>query len=162
MSKRITILGLGNLLLGDDGIGIRVIQELQKKVLPPGIEVMEGAGSFIHYWDVFARSTHIIAVDAMDGGGKSGTVYLLEADQVEQSKSKVVFNHEDDIFTVRDIMKTFGFNPKVWVIGIQPKDISLSLELSKGILQRMPRIVDLVLRQAILVSQSETEGVINH
>lgn len=149
MDKFITILGLGNLLLKDDGIGIRVVQELQKETLPPGVQAVEGVGSFINYWDIFAHSTHIIAADAMDGGGRPGTVYLLDAHQVDHQE-KALFSHEDNIFSVMNIMGRFGLKPQVWIIGIQPKEISYSLELSTEISDRMPKILNLVRRQAMM------------
>jgi len=139
--SQITILGLGNLLLKDDGIGPRVVQELQKHGLPPGIDAIEGGGSFYQYFDVFARSKHILAVDALLGGEPPGTIYLLTPGEITRKKETGLLRHEDDFLSVLDIMDYYGLHTEVNIIGIEPKEITYSLNLSPEIAVKLPFIV---------------------
>lgn len=145
--SQITILGLGNLLLKDDGIGPRVVRELQKGGLPPGVDAVEAGGSFDHYWDVFAQSKTIIVVDALLGGGPPGTVYLLKPGEITREKEAGLFRHEDDFLSALDMMAHFGIKPEVRIVGVEPKEITYSLELSSEISEKMPAIVKIVREQ---------------
>ena len=143
----ITVLGLGNPLLKDDGIGPRVVRELQKKGLPPGVEAVEATGSLFQYWDVFARSTRLIVVDAFRGGGPPGTVYLLTPEQIHQiapGRTAALFRHEDDFLGCLDLLAHFGIRPPVTIVGVEPEEITYSLELSPGLVKKLPFILKII------------------
>ena len=71
------VVGLGNLLLKDDGIGIWLLRELQKKGPPPGITCLEGGTGLWAIPGLLPPGTRLLVVDALRGGGKPGSVYLL-------------------------------------------------------------------------------------
>ncbi|MEW6275483.1 MAG: hydrogenase maturation protease [Bacillota bacterium] len=145
--RPITILGLGNPLLKDDGIGPRVVRELQKKGLPPGVAAVEAAGSLFQYWDLFARSGRLIVVDAFSGGGPPGTVYLLTPGQLSRNapkKETALFQHEDDFLGFLDLLAHFGVKPPVTIVGVEPKEVTYSLELSPEIAARLPAILKII------------------
>lgn len=144
---QITILGLGNPLLKDDGIGPRAVRELQKKGLPPGVAAMEATGSLFQYWDVFARSTRLIVVDAFCGGGPPGTVYLLTPGQIPRSasgKTAALFRHEDDFLDCLDLLTHFGIRRPVTIVGVEPKEITYSLALSSELTKKLPAILKII------------------
>lgn len=143
----ISILGLGNSLLKDDGIGPRVVEELQNGGLPQGVTAVPGGGSFYQYWDVLANSLYVIAVDAFCGGGPPGTVYLLSPGEVRREKGAGFFRHEDDFLSTLDLVSHFGIRPEVSIVGVEPVEIAYSLDLSPEIQQKMPAIVQVVRKQ---------------
>ncbi|NLI92769.1 MAG: hydrogenase maturation protease [Peptococcaceae bacterium] len=149
MNKQITILGLGNPLLKDDGIGLRVIEELHKAGLPNGIHAAAAGGSFYHLWDIMSESKQVIVVDALQAGGLPGTVYLLRPDEIVWEEESAIFRHEDDFFGVLDFMSYYGIRPEVIIVGIEPKEITYSLDLSPEIEMIMPMIINIV-RKLIL------------
>ena len=151
MVSQITILGLGNPLLKDDGIGPRVVRELQKGGLPRGVDAVEAGGSFYQYWDVFKQSKSIIVVDALLGGGPPGTVYLLSPREITREKEEGLFRHEDDFLGALDLMAQYGIKPEVSIFGVEPKEIAYSLELSPEISEKMPVIIKTIREQYTLL-----------
>lgn len=142
--EHITIIGLGNPLLKDDGIGPRLVQELQKNGLPPGVHAVEGGGSLLQHWDLIALSSSVIAVDALQGGETPGTIYLLTPGDIARQGEGGPFRHEDDFLSELGLMARFGIRPKVIILGVEPKEIAYSLELSHEISERMPLLVKAV------------------
>lgn len=139
--SEIAVLGLGNILLRDDGVGPRVIEELNQRGLPEGVVATTAGGPFYLYQDIFARSRHIIAVDAMQGGGLPGRLYLMKPGDIKGQSEKAQVKHEDDFLTVVEIMKHFGFTPEVTIVGIEPGDISPGLGLTPELARRLPDII---------------------
>ncbi|MEW6697095.1 MAG: hydrogenase maturation protease [Bacillota bacterium] len=138
--SEITVLGLGNPLLRDDGVGPKVIEELNQRCLPEGVTATTAGGPFYLYQDIFARSNHIIVVDAMQGGGPTGSLYLMKPGDIKGETESITAKHEDDFLTVVEIMKYFGFAPEVTIIGIEPGDISPGLGLTPELARRLPDI----------------------
>lgn len=149
--SQITILGLGNLLLKDDGVGPHVVRELQKVGLPPGVDAVEAGGSFYQYWDYIEKSKHIIVVDALLGGGPPGAVYLLSPSKIVREKEEGLLRHDDDFLGVLDMMAHFGLKPEVIIMGVEPKEIAYSLELSPEISEKIPAIIKTIREQYTLL-----------
>lgn len=150
MNKPITILGLGNLLLKDDGIGPRIIDELQKVGLPNGINAVTGGGSFYQYWEILEGSQQVIVVDALKGGDHPGTVYLLRPNEFVRENESVIFRHEYDFLTILDLMDSVGVSPEVIIVGVEPKEITYSLDLSPEIEKQIPAIIKLIRELCLL------------
>ncbi|MCL6639176.1 MAG: hydrogenase maturation protease [Firmicutes bacterium] len=138
---QITIIGLGNPLLKDDGIGIRVVQELLREGLPSGVAAVEAARSLYLYWDLIARSKLVIVVDALKGGGPPGTLYLLPPAAIAGDDEAGVFRHGDDLKSFLDLMASFGEQPHVRIVGVEPEDLSYSLDLSPVLAGKLPDIL---------------------
>lgn len=149
MNKQITILGLGNLLLKDDGIGPCVVEELQKESLPGGINLVTADGSIYQYLDILNSSRKIIAVDALQSEGPPGTVYILRPEDIYPEGDTCLFRHEDDILGVLKFRKIFqggseADGPEFIIVGIEPKEISYSVDLSPELRQKIPEIMGII------------------
>lgn len=141
---QVTIIGLGNPLMKDDGIGPRLIKELHKGGLPNGVQAVEGDGSIFQHWNLLARSRYVIAVDAMQAGETPGTVYLLTPGDLVRQSENGPFRHEDDFFSALELLASFGIKPEVCIVGVEPKEIDYSLELSPEISAEIPALVKIV------------------
>lgn len=157
----ITILGLGNPLLKDDGIGPRVVQELQKEGLPHGVDAVTAGGSFNQYWDILACSKYVIVVDSLLGGGPPGTVYLLSPGEIDRGKEEGMFRHEDDFLSVLDFMAHFGIRPEVVIVGVEPKEITYSLDLSPEISEKIPDIIGVIREKCTLLALHDKFSIMN-
>ena len=73
--KRITVLGIGNLLMQDDGVGVHVIRHLQERELPPEVKLIDGGTYSYDLLEFIIEADTCIVVDAMHGGGEPGTIY---------------------------------------------------------------------------------------
>lgn len=152
----ITVLGLGNPILKDDGIGPRVVQELQKSGLPRGVCAVAAGATFTQCWDVLSGSKYVIAVDSLLGGGPPGTVYLLRPGEMERGKEDGLLRHEDDFLGVLDLMALCGISPEVTIVGVEPKEITYSLDLSPEISEKIPEIAGIVRKQCAILMKDDS------
>lgn len=144
----ILILGVGNLLMKDEGVGVHVVERLKTMQLPENVEVLDGATSgfdLIHYINGYKK---LIVIDAVTNGEKPGTLYRLTEKNLE-AKPKVFYSlHEIDFLDAIDMAEIMGVKPeKVVVIGIEPKDMSAGISLSPEIQSRIPLIIDTVIKE---------------
>ncbi|MBM2824399.1 MAG: hydrogenase maturation protease [Dehalococcoidales bacterium] len=152
---RVAIVGFGNLLLKDEGVGIHVIKALQAMVWPRdgGIEIIDGGTST----DILSGLTvldKLVIVDAAAGGGEAGSVYRFGPEEVAEQEM-VTSLHQNSLSMSLKTMKYVGLEPKeVVIIGVEPAEIDWGLKLSLSIQNKLPRIVEIVLREAGIVPQN--------
>ncbi|MBN2446322.1 MAG: HyaD/HybD family hydrogenase maturation endopeptidase [Phycisphaerae bacterium] len=142
------VLGLGNILMRDEGIGVRVIEALQGRQLPPGVELFDGATAGPDLLDVLAGRRQVIVIDALDGDYEPGTVLLLNASDLAAQPRQCVSLHEIGLFETLAMTRMLGESPRgVVIIGVKPFDVSCGLALSPGLTHLLPRIIDVVLAE---------------
>lgn len=145
--KRTLILGIGNLLQKDDGVGVHVIQYMQQHdiSLPQHVELLDGgiAGfDLILHMNQFDK---IMIVDALNVHDKPGSIYRFSGEHLV-SKSPNVSLHELGIAEVLKVLKIQGSDPDIEVIGIVPENIKdLDMTLSPSVAESVPKVVDLIL-----------------
>ena len=147
-SPRITILGIGNLLLKDEGVGVHLVQRLADRVDAANVNLVDG-GTTPDILSLVDRAIDkLIIVDAAVVGDKPGTIYRFSADDLAASSSEVVSLHELGVADSLKLMSAFGNCPKsVTIFGVEPKVIDYGLELSPELEETMPRLVELVLEE---------------
>ena len=146
---RVTILGIGNLLLKDEGVGVHVVQELAG--IDPGCEnlnIVDGGTSPDILSLVDDDVDKLIIIDAVKGGGKPGTIYRFRSDALDLDSTTPVSLHEVGVLDSLRMMALLKRQPKSTVIiGIEPKTIDHGLELSPEVEEKLPEVVKLVLRE---------------
>ena len=144
---RIVIVGVGNLLLKDEGVGIHVVQRLQEMDLPPDVELIDGGTSP----DIVAyvkADDKLIIVDSARAGGEPGTIYRFLPDDLAADSETLASAHELGVAHNLRLMSLAGNEPRETVIiGIEPKEIDWGTELTGELQQRMPKILDTVLKE---------------
>lgn len=151
--KSIAIVGIGNVLLKDEGVGIRVIEELARRSLPGNVELINFETQALNLLDVLSSYEKVILVDAVKWGGRPGEVYRIKADELLENADlkniKDVFSmHNIGLAEVIKLGKELGLLPKELVlVGIEAKEVDFSLELSKEVSQAVPEAVNLVLNE---------------
>lgn len=142
----ITILGIGNLLLKDEGIGIHLAHRLAGMVEYTNLNVIDG-GTDPDVLSLVDESTHkLIIIDAAEGGDEPGTIYRLNYDDLDLCSSDPVSLHELGILNSLKMMTLLNRRPEtVVIIGVEPKTIDFGLELSPEVDEKIPRIIELVL-----------------
>ena len=136
------IIGFGNLLMGDDGAGIHLIQKLATQALPPQVELLDGGVSSFAALAELRTATQGILIDAMTGGGTPGDIYRLTTDQLpDQPCAQMLSVHDFSLLDSLQRAKQAGELPPVIIYGIEPAALELGMELS------MPaaRAVDIVI-----------------
>ncbi|MBM4129081.1 MAG: hydrogenase maturation protease [Nitrospira sp.] len=146
--QKICILGVGNLLLSDEGVGVHVANELMKMELPPNVSVVEGGTDGFRLLNVIIEADRLIVVDAVRGGAKPGSIYRFDIDDVRNCPSGFKTSvHQIGILEVIDLSGLIGRTPKTTVIGIEPKSLKMGMELSPEIKRKIPRIIELIFEE---------------
>ncbi|MEZ4598278.1 MAG: hydrogenase maturation protease [Syntrophotaleaceae bacterium] len=136
------ILGIGNLLLTDEGIGVHVARALSQETLPPDVTVLEIGTAFLEALPQISVAERIIIVDAMEGDHAPGTVYRVPFDDC--LKPKVLASlHGFDLSRVL-YMAGRSNQPEAVVIGVEPESIAWGIEPSVTLQQAMPTILKAV------------------
>ena len=149
MAERMLILGVGNLLLKDEGVGVQVARELQKRVLPPEVEVCDGGVGGIGLLDYFRGPSRLLLIDAAEMGLKPGAVMRFTPQELKDFGHGVKFStHDLGLAEVLKLAQALGLCPEeVEIIGIQPKEISWGEELSPTVQASLPRVVEMVMKE---------------
>jgi hydrogenase maturation protease len=147
-SPRITVLGIGNLLLKDEGIGIHLVQKLASVVDDANVKIID-AGTYPDFLSLVDESTDkLIIVDAVKTGDRPGTIYRFSFDDVDLDAVTPVSLHDMSVLDSLRTMALFNRQPKsTVVIGIEPKTIDFGLDLSPEVEESLPKIVNLVLKE---------------
>jgi hydrogenase maturation protease len=155
--KPILILGLGNPLQGDDGVGCRVAQELEQgtleqRTLPDDVEVMDGGTPGIGLLNLFEGRECVIIVDAAEMGRAPGEVVRFRPEDVTLTGSAQRFSlHRSGVADALALARALKLTlPEIVVFGVQPKRVDWNDSLSPEVQAAMPRVIDAVLKQVIV------------
>ncbi len=144
----ILVLGVGNILLRDEGVGVRVVEAMERMDLPPDVELVDGATAGFDLLDVLADRRKVIVVDAIDFDCEPGTVVRLEPEDIMPQTDPGVSQHEVGLMDALAATRLLGIAPgEVIILGVKPKNDDYGLELSSEISGLVPKIVDLVLAE---------------
>ena len=143
------VLGLGNTLLKDDGLGVKVIEQLQVKAHQA--EIRNGATLGLSLFEILKGAEKAIVVDAVDMGRTPGTVIRFTAVELLNLKVGQSFSlHEIGLLEVLKIGQSLNeeFN-NVIIIGVQPKDLSPGEGLTPEVEGRIPEIVEMIEKEVV-------------
>jgi hydrogenase maturation protease len=145
--KKILIVGLGNILLQDEGVGIHVIEKLRKETdISPEVELIEGETRGLALLPLLTKGTFIIFVDAMEFEGVSGKIKVLRGNEIISANSKPISVHEvglGDIISL--ITLTEGIEPpKIVLVGVKPVNLGTGLQLSPVVERSIPEIIQII------------------
>jgi hydrogenase maturation protease len=144
----VVVLGLGNILLRDEGIGVRVVEALEELELPEGIEVVDGGTFGLDLLDDLADRQKVIVIDAVDADYPPGTVLRFDADKLAGPAQQQVSLHDMGLVDVLAITRLLGCAPKqVVIIGVVPRLLEEGLTLSEELSAVVPEVIRRVLEE---------------
>ena len=139
------ILGIGNLLLTDEGVGCHAARALQEEALPEDVVVLEAGTDFLSALPEIEKADRIIIVDAMQGDEAPGTVYRVPFEECLKPQCIASLHGFDVSRTLylagRDTV------PEVVVFGVEPALIQWGTELSPKVREMMPAVIEAVKRE---------------
>ena len=141
------ILGIGNELLGDEGVGVHAARLLRKENLPKQIKIVEVGTAILDALPDLEQADRVIILDAMKDDQPPGTVYKISLDHCSGA-SCIASMHGFDIFRVMALAGR-STPPPVMVFGVEPQKIDWSLELSTSVTDSMPFLLDAVRAELI-------------
>ncbi|PJG83679.1 HyaD/HybD family hydrogenase maturation endopeptidase [Caviibacterium pharyngocola] len=143
------ILGVGNILLSDEGIGVYAVQALEKDpIFSPHFDIVDGGTCGMELLDIMANRDHIIIVDAVLANKTPGEIIVLYDEQVPTFFSRKISPHQLGICDVLSALKlTDEFPRNLCLIGIQPESFEPAIGLSALLQQRLPDIRTQIIEQ---------------
>ena len=146
--KKILILGLGNILLGDEGVGVRIAEHLASHSLPDEVEVIDGGTAGYELISFLEGREKVIMVDAIKTEDKPGSVYKVDLSILEDECTTHLSLHQIGLKNVVKMASLMEINPEVILVGIVPKDYqSYKIGLTKEVEKAIPRVIDTILKE---------------
>jgi hydrogenase maturation protease len=143
----ILILGLGNILLSDEGFGVHVVQELEQHYLfPPRVTLYDGGTGGLSLLSQFQAQDFVLIIDALLLGAEPGTVARFTLDAIPDHYQRKDTAHGIDILDVVAASSMIGHLPPIMVLGAQPKDmVTPATELSPELIQAKESVIQEVM-----------------
>ena len=144
MNKDILVLGVGNLLLKDEGVGIHVILALEKEELPPNVSLMDGGTGGLHLISWIQDYNRIIMVDATLDHNPPGTIRLIRP-RYATDFPPLMRAHEIGIRDMIDAMILTEKLPDIQLIVVSAEDISeVGMDLTPVVQAAVPKVVKMI------------------
>lgn len=144
----IVVLGVGNILLTDEGLGVHVVEDLKANYnFTPHISLIDGGTMGMELLTYMRGMKKILLIDAVNGGETPGTIYEFPHRELEQYFTDHISVHEvgmQDILRIRAIQE----NPleDAIVIGVEPESLEVGFEPSEPVQRALPEVKERVLR----------------
>ncbi len=148
--KRLLVLGVGNLLLTDDGVGVHAVRDLEQEAEwdREKVDFMDGATFTQDIFYVFQEYERVLVLDCVKGGREPGTVYRFTEDNLRDNKEQRLSLHDIDLLDSLKMAELLGNKPELMVIGIEPLTISdWSMELSAPVSAKYPQYLEAARRE---------------
>jgi hydrogenase maturation protease len=154
LQQRIVVLGIGNLLNRDEGVGVHAVRALESRYQPSAtghrrrVAFLDGGTLGLNLLPIVEEASHLLILDAVDARQAPGTVIELARDEIplftgiKLSQHQVTFQEVLGLATVRDKLP-----PYLHLIGVQPADLAIGLELSPTVAAALPEVI----RRAVAV-----------
>ena len=149
MSKtRTVVLGLGNPLMGDDGLGLAALGRLQEQWDVPGVEFVDGGTWGMNLLPLVEESSHLLLLDAIRSGDLPGALVEWERDQLPRYLSLKLSPHQIDLREVLALAEWRGTMPtEIVAIGLSPRDVVMTTSLSPEVDAGLDQVVEAALRR---------------
>jgi hydrogenase maturation protease len=163
-SGTMLIVGVGNELLGDEGLGVHVARSLLQRSppLPPHVEVVDAGTALLDVLPEMARHSRVVIVDAIRTGKEPGTLYRAEVDSSFLGNTDSVLPlslHQWDLLETLRVGQTLGLLPaQLTVLGAEPENISPGTRLSHRLAQAAENIVAGLLTEIFSINHAAAPG----
>ncbi len=140
----VLVLGLGNILLSDEGVGVKAVEELERRYnCSDAVEIIDGGTIGLELLPYFEKRSHILIIDAVKSGKNPGTIVRIE-DPPAYFRSRTS-PHQIGLADVMGVAVITNNMPRnITLFGIEPKQLSTGLSLSDEVSQNLSRLVDIV------------------
>jgi len=140
---KVVVLGVGNTIRADEGIGVRVVEALERDyALPEGVTAIDGGTSSMEMLEALSDLDFLLVVDAVNNGQAPGSLVRLAGDEVPVFFRRNLSPHGIGLSDVLAALEFMDKSPReTLVLGLQPVSMELSLELTAEAAARVPELV---------------------
>ncbi len=146
---QITVLGVGNLLYRDEGVGIKAAQVLEQRYrFPDNVVVVDGGVLGVHLMGVIAQADYLIVIDAVCNNGRPGDLHRLEGKQIPSRMLAKNSLHQVDLLEALTMCEAIDSRPETVIIGVEPEDMqTFGLDLTETVSGKIDDLVAMVLAE---------------
>ena len=139
-----TILGVGNIILSDEGFGVRVVEYLEKNfTFPDNVQLIDGGTLGVELTHFITGTKRLLIIDSIDGGAESGATFHLRGDEIKAHFAQKISAHEVGIQDVLTMLELSDKKiPHVELIGAQPFSLEAGVELTPQMSKLVPLFAD--------------------
>ncbi|OGP18678.1 MAG: hypothetical protein A2V21_310265 [Deltaproteobacteria bacterium GWC2_55_46] len=147
--KKALVLGIGNVLLKDEGLGVRAIEYFAERYsFGKEVTCLDGGTSGLGLLSYIKDFSHLIIVDAVAANGEPGKLFRIPWEEVRKWPSlKSSTAHQIGLRDLIEIARFQGLSPELVIIGVIPKDISAGLELTPVIKKALPLVAEAIRKE---------------
>lgn len=139
-----TILGIGNIILSDEGFGVRVVEYLEKNfTFPDNVQLIDGGTLGVELTHFITGTKRLLIIDSIDGGAEAGKIFHLRGDEIKAHFAQKISAHEVGIQDVLTMLELSDKKiPHVELIGAQPFSLEAGVELTPQMSKLVPIFAD--------------------
>ena len=147
--EHIMILGVGCILYKDEGFGVRVVEEMDKRFeFPENVSLVDGGVLGMNLLGVISEADQLIVVDAIRNKCEPGSLYRLEGEAIPERIRAKNSLHQIDFLEALTLCQALDNVPETVIIGVEPEDIeTVSIELSETIKSKIDPTIEMVLQE---------------
>lgn len=141
------VIGFGNILLKDEGIGVHILQRFarSRKGKPSGCVLIDGGTCGDTLLTLPDRVGKLIILDAVQGGGEPGSIYRFTPTEIESKDGAIASLHQLDLLQELRMMEVAGKSvDTIIILGVEPEEIAWGLELSAAVERAIPQVIRLL------------------
>lgn len=151
---RILVMGIGNYLMGDEGVGVHLAERLAELSLPPNVDVLDGGTGGFHLLEYFEKYPKILLVDATLDNNAAGTVRLIKP-KFASDFPKAMSTHDIGLKDMVSALQIMGKAPEIHLFVVSIDSIQQQgIVLTEKIQSTMPWLTELVMEQIEKISRS--------
>jgi hydrogenase maturation protease len=145
---RSLVLALGNPLLGDEGVGLRALEELASSAdLSPSVELLDGGTAGLSLVPRLQAADRVLVLDAISAGRAPGTVMKLDGEELRREGYAKMSPHQIGLGDILSASRLAGGPEEVVVLGVEPESLGLGVGLSAPVENALGTVVAAALRQ---------------
>ena len=151
------VIGIGNILRGDDGIGPAIIRHLENKFSPELIQLYDAGSDAFAVLDHLIQPQPVIVIDCAQMGSRPGTIQVVtvrDSDYID--KNLGISLHGVSLAEIWQMARSMGETPALTVIGIEPKKIAFNSDLSEEVKNSIPAAVKIIVEEAKKYAQEDS------
>ena len=139
-----TVLGIGNIILSDEGFGVRVVEYMEKNfTFPENVQLIDGGTLGVELTHFVTGTKRLLIIDSINGDAKPGEIFHLRGDEIRKHFAQKISAHEIGIQDVLTMLELSGKKiPCVELIGAQPYSLEAGTELTPQMQKLLPVFAD--------------------
>ena len=159
MENRILVMGVGNYLMGDEGVGVHAAQRLSVYPLPENTDILDGGTGGFHLLEYFEKYPYVILVDATLDDNPVGTIRLIKP-KFASDFPKAMSTHDIGLKDMVSALQLLGKGPEIYLFVVSIKSIQQQgIELTHEIEMVMPGLLKKVSDTAYAINEKEILAV---